>query len=208
MCTVERLSHIKDLLRSSKRIVFPLVTPSGNLAGLILRRNVMFCISHSPTFRSFEDAQSQQARNHSEEIRHAEAHMQDWRRDKYDEAHTIMKGSAALEDAFLNFTPYMDAGCMTARPATPAKRLAALFRRVGLSHLCITDKNNVFQGLITRRALITPPAHLMPPAPAAVSHAAPEHDAHVVAHSEEEDPSLRKRHAASIDEGDEEHKHA
>jgi hypothetical protein len=41
MCTVERLSHIKELLAKSKRIVFPLTTPAGKMARLILRRYVL-----------------------------------------------------------------------------------------------------------------------------------------------------------------------
>ena len=210
LCTVERLSHIKEILGSSSRIVFPLVFPSGNLAGLILRRNVMFCISHSPIYDSFSEAEAQTGlSDHAEEIRHAESFMKDWRNDKYDDSATITRASAQIEDAFLNFTPYMDAGCMTARPATPAKTLAALFRRVGLSHLCITDKDNKFQGLITRRTLITPPATAT--AAAAAQHGAAHGAAHggspakSAAHS-----SLRLR-VTSIAEGQEsteEHKHA
>jgi hypothetical protein len=175
LCTIARMSTIKDVLAKSNRIVFPLVTPSGFFAGLILRRNVIFCVSHSPTYQSAAEAASAVlGRSHAEELRNAASGsrvMGDWRSDKYDVAHTITgsKGSSAVEDSFINFTPYMDSGCLTARPATPAKRLAALFRRVGLSHLCITDKNNVFQGLITRRVLIYPPSALA--AAAAAAHA-------------------------------------
>ena len=177
LCTIARMSTIKDVLAKSNRIVFPLVTPSGFFAGLILRRNVIFCVSHSPTYQTAaEAAGAVLGRSHAEELRNAASGsrvMGDWRSDKYDVAHTITrsKGSSAVEDSFINFTPYMDSGCLTARPATPAKRLAALFRRVGLSHLCITDKNNVFQGLITRRVLIYPPSALAAAAAAAVAHA-------------------------------------
>lgn len=38
VCTIERLSAVKDLLGKSKRVVFPVITPSGSFAGLILRR--------------------------------------------------------------------------------------------------------------------------------------------------------------------------
>jgi hypothetical protein len=176
---VERLSTIKEILRSSKRIVFPLRTPAGHFAGLILRRNVMFCITHSPTYRTAEEAGAaiNSARNRSDAMIKAERAMKDWRKDKYDDSHTLTRATAEIEDAFLNLTPYMDAGCMTARLATPATRLAALFRRVGLSHLCITDKNNVFQGLITRRSLITPPLTQAQQAAAAAAAAhAHDHD--------------------------------
>ena len=217
MCTVERLSKIKELLQSSKR------TPSGNLAGLILRRSVMFCITHAPTYSSAQEAldpRGASGRSHGDELRHAVDFMKDWRKDKYDDSATITRGSALLEDAFLNLTPYMDAGCMTARPLTPAKRLAAVFRRVGLSHLCITDKNNIFQGLITRRSLITPPPHLMPPthaghahghggAPAAAGHD-DDLDAHelaapipaaVAAQQQQQQPEMRRRRADEGEEG-------
>jgi len=171
MCTVERLSHVKDVLMKSRRIVFPLETPEGNFAGLILRRNVMICVAQGKTYPSFDLARAEggRVRSHdSQTLGRSPSPVRDlfndWRKDKLDYAATLThrpgKGGNVddeLDDAsWINFRPYMDGGCLTARPDTPAKRLAILFRRVGLSHLCITDKNNVFQGLITRRALITP----------------------------------------------------
>jgi len=39
MQIVERLSHVQHTLSASNRVVFPLITPSGTLAGLILRRS-------------------------------------------------------------------------------------------------------------------------------------------------------------------------
>jgi hypothetical protein len=158
MNTIERLSRVQDILSKSKRVVFPLITPSGTLAGLILTRNVMYCLSpDAPTWATYAEAEAQQARDHGEALREAQnKNKLDWHNDRKDYSATITK-KADLEDVWINFLPYMDAGCMTARPQTPAKRLAALFRRVGLSHLCITDKDNVFRGLVTRRSLITPP---------------------------------------------------
>lgn len=122
----------------------------------------MHCVRHAPTFLTFDDALTEHSNDHSETIRTIKSG--DWHNDRRDEAATITYGIKEVEEAFINFAPYMDAGCMTARPQTPAKRLAALFRRVGLSHLCITDKDNIFRGLITRRSLIT------------VQQAAEEHD--------------------------------
>lgn len=165
MNTIERLSRVKEILSSSKRVVFPLINPStGTFSGLILTRNIIFCLTHAPTYGTFAEAQEQTAQvDHNEAIRDAQAkHKGDWHNDKKDYSSTITRGAREIEDLWINLTPYMDAGCMTARPQTPAKRLAALFRRVGLSHLCITDKNNVFRGLITRRSLITPPGTAQP----------------------------------------------
>lgn len=159
MNTIERLSHVQDVLSKSKRVVFPLITPTGGLAGLILTRNVLYCLSpDAPTYSSYAEAEAQKSVDHGEALR--EAHNKnklDWHDDRKDYSATITRGKAEIADVWINFTPYMDAGCMTARPQTPAKRLAALFRRVGLSHLCITDKDNIFRGLVTRRSLITPP---------------------------------------------------
>jgi chloride channel 7 len=160
ICVVESLSVLKSVLTQTSRIVFPVLTRSGTFSGLILRRNVMYCLSHSPTYSNIIEAMesnSNSNRSHSDEIRLAERHTSDWRSDKYDQAHTITRGSRSFEDAFVNLSMYVDIGCMSARPLTPAKRLAVLFRRVGLSHLTITDKNHSFLGLITRRQLITPP---------------------------------------------------
>lgn len=39
MSTIERLSHVKNVLEKSKRVVFPLITPAGTFAGLILTRS-------------------------------------------------------------------------------------------------------------------------------------------------------------------------
>jgi len=217
LCTVARLSQVKEVLQRSSRIVFPLTTPgpAGTFAGLILRRNVMHCLAHAPTYpTASEAAGAGTTRSHAQEQQRTKSGGDDWRSDKYDVAHTITRGSGELEDAFINFTPFMDAGCMTARPATPAKRLAALFRRVGLSHLCITDKNNVFQGLITRRALIAPPAALAAAAAAQHAHTqghtavptqAPGAEVSAEQHQEQQQQP-RQRHVAGEEVQEEEHK--
>ena len=48
-------------------------------------------------------------------------------------------------------------GALTAHEETSAKRIAAIFRRVGISHLAVSDANNKLVGVITRRHLIKPP---------------------------------------------------
>lgn len=48
-------------------------------------------------------------------------------------------------------------GALTAHEETSAKRIAAIFRRVGISHLGVSDANNKLVGVITRRHLIKPP---------------------------------------------------
>jgi hypothetical protein len=158
----------------------------------------MFCITHSATYRTYDEAASAEHRTHADALRAAEATAGvDWRRDKYDSSATITRGPSEIEECYVSLLPYMDAGCMTARAQTPAKRLAALFRRVGLSHLCITDKNNRFVGLITRRSLITPP--MTPAAMAAAAaeaahghgHGAPQpdHEEHAESSNVTDDPS-------------------
>jgi hypothetical protein len=49
---------------------------------------------------------------------------------------------------------------LTAHEETSAKRIAAIFRRLGISHLGVSDANNKLVGVITRRHLIKPPAAL------------------------------------------------
>jgi hypothetical protein len=48
-------------------------------------------------------------------------------------------------------------GALTAHEETSAKRIAAIFRRLGISHLGVSDESNTLVGVITRRHLIKPP---------------------------------------------------
>lgn len=167
---IEKLGNVKDKLTSSKRIVFPVISnQGGHLAGLISRRNLMSAIKVGKTYKSLPEALSTLDKKKKSRVHRPsdvgatqDTAMPDWREDRRDYSSTVSR-STVFEDYWLNLSPFMDAGAVTARAETPAKRLAALFRRVGLSHVCVCDKHNRFLGLITRRHLITPPAHLMPP---------------------------------------------
>jgi CBS domain-containing protein len=86
---------------------------------------------------------------------------------------TVM-GADKFDDKFskhlVNLTPFMDAGALTAHEDTSAKRIAAIFRRLGISHLGVADHTNKLVGVITRRHLIKAPAVLPPNTP----HMAPQ----------------------------------
>lgn len=62
----------------------------------------------------------------------------------------------------LCFAAVTASGALTAHEDTSAKRIAAIFRRMGLSHLAVADNTNKLVGIITRRHLIKPPSAATP----------------------------------------------
>lgn len=138
----------------------------------------MYCATQGKTYPTREAALQQGAGDRSS-LAAQQALSSGWQNDHRDESATL-RSRAGLEDAWVNFSAHMDGGVMTARPMTPTKRLATLFRRVGLSHLCITDKDHIFRGLVTRRSLLTPPQ----PAPAAPAATDSAHDGAAAAASD------------------------
>ena len=56
---------------------------------------------------------------------------------------------------FLNLRSLIDTGVFTVHEETSTKRIHAMFRRIGLSHLCVLDHQHQLTGIITRRSLIT-----------------------------------------------------
>ena len=56
---------------------------------------------------------------------------------------------------FLNLRSLIDTGVFTVHEETSTKRVHAMFRRIGLSHLPVIDHQHQLTGIITRRSLIT-----------------------------------------------------
>ena len=85
----------------------------------------------------------------------AEGAMGDWH-DTVDYAATLNADfhSAHLR-YFLNLRPLIDTGVFTVTQETSNKRIHAMFRRIGLSHLCVLDHSHRLTGIITRRSLLS-----------------------------------------------------
>jgi len=82
--------------------------------------------------------------------------MGDWS-DTTDYRKTIGTFDDKYAKYLINLTPFMDAGALSGHEETSAKRIAAIFRRLGISHLGVCDEHNKLVGVITRRHLIKPP---------------------------------------------------
>ena len=169
---VERLSVIKQRLLQSKRVIFPLLTPAGQLVGCISRRSIMRAVNDSRSFATYTEALLQDERPaHAQQPAHTAA-ADDWHQSTVTHNAAVLSSSTftRFEEHWLNLRRFCDQGVITAHPTTPAKRLQMLFRRLGISHLCVTDKRHHFLGFVTRRCLIYPPASAAAPLP--TSHSA------------------------------------
>ena len=170
---VERLSVIRARLLSSKRVVFPLLTPTGQLAGVIGRRSIMRAVSESRSYATYQEAllleEHRSAADHPAALKASEERKwQDWHASTVTNNNALSSSSfTQFEDNWLNLRAFSDSGVITAHPSTPSKRLQMLFRRLGISHLCVTDRSHRFLGFVTRRCLIYPPQQ---PQSAAAQH--------------------------------------
>ena len=186
--SVERLSVLRTVLLNSRRVRFPLLSPSGQLRGVINRQAVMAAVARSRSYATYEEAalldgdagkSAATARDGSSSSNRRasigsvsgsgggggggssadDGSHNDWHQSTVLNNNALSSSSFTdFEDNFLNLQPYADQGTITAHPSTPAKRLVTLFRRLGLSHLPVVDKQHRFLGFVTRRCLIVPPA--------------------------------------------------
>ena len=183
--SIERLSVLRTVLLNSRRVRFPLLSPGGQLRGVINRQAVMQAVTRSRSYSTYEEAalledstsKPSAAHRGSSGLRRAstgggdEAAVGDWHQSTVLNNNALSSSSFVdFEDNFVNLQPYADQGTITAHPSTPAKRLVTLFRRLGLSHLPVTDKQHRFVGFVTRRCLIVPPTSNSTPAPAHKQH--------------------------------------
>ena len=175
--SVERLSVLRTVLLQSRRVRFPLLSPSGQLRGVINRQAVMQAVARSRSYATYEEAalldegagKSSAAASNGGNRRASlgsssggagadDGSLGDWHQSTVLNNNALSSSSFVdFEDNFVNLQPYADQGTITAHPSTPAKRLVTLFRRLGLSHLPVTDKQHRFLGFVTRRCLIVPP---------------------------------------------------
>ena len=177
---VERLSVIRSRLLQSKRVVFPLLNPSGQLVGCIGRRAIMRAVTESRSYATYQEALLFDEQHNTAQQGHS-THTNNTHSshppllavgggssdDFSGHASNTVTHNAALssssftrlEDNWMNLRSFSDQGVITAHPTTPAKRLQMLFRRLGIAHLCVTDRRHHFLGFVTRRCLIYPPSN-------------------------------------------------
>jgi len=193
---LDSLEHILHVLDHSKSMLLPVVSADGQdkFVGMIMRRSVLYALKYTKLYKDQEEFLEETGaavagagagsgaggsgvtqRRASSSMLEIEKAMGDVRNTKKAALDTnTLLGSEGLEDKFagylVNLTPFMDAGALTAHEETSAKRIAAIFRRLGISHLGVADGSNKLVGIITRRHLIKPPAVLPPNTP----HLAPQ----------------------------------
>ena len=181
--TLERI-NILEVLDRSRSMLLPVVSSDGGnrFMGMIMRRSVIYALKYTKLYKDlgeFADDQcagldqlevaavtggagSAQRRSNSSMLE-VESKM-GGHRDTSDYSASIERFDDKFAGYLVNLAPFMDAGTLTAHEETSAKRIAAIFRRLGISHLGVSDANIRLVGIITRRHLIKPPAAL-PPAP-------------------------------------------
>ena len=210
--SIERLSVLREVLLKSRRVRFPLLSPTGQLRGVINRQAVMQAVTRSRSYSTYEEAALLDDSTGKPSAAHGlgsgrrastgsasagdEAGVGDWHQSTVLNNNALSSSSFVdFEDNFLNLTPYADQGAITAHPSTPAKRLVTLFRRLGLSHLPVTDRQHRFVGFVTRRCLIAPPSATSAATAAGQSQLYADSSAAQQAHDEFEARLAQKRSA-------------
>ena len=177
---IDTLEHILDVLDLTKASTLPVTDEHGKFVGQIARTSIAYALKYTPLYASKEaairrkgtadssvggqpalltasggsavaEAELAASSGHSELLM-AESAMGDW----HDTNATIDADfHAAHLRYFLNLRALIDTGVFTVQQETSAKRIHAMFRRIGLSHLCVIDHHHALAGIITRRSLIT-----------------------------------------------------
>ena len=185
---LDTLDHILSVLDQSRSMLLPVITADGKFVGMIMRRSVIYALKYTKLYRDLDEfnADQQEGPDAARDAptvtggagpqqRRAVSSMLEVEKKMGDVRDTTVVtdygghsagglGQDKFDDKFatylINLAPLMDAGALTAHEETSAKRVAAIFRRVGISHLGVSDANNKLVGIITRRHLIKPPATL------------------------------------------------
>jgi len=150
---IDKVVNVLDVLKHTNAVVIP-VSENGQFAGMVMRKAIVYALTRTRFYESRDDAIQEQkfistfyptrdlaglsaAGDSSDLLRVPEVNPQHLH-------------------SFVNLTPYVDAGCFSAQLETPTQRVQALFRRVGTSHLAVTDQWNKVLGVITRGDLLKP----------------------------------------------------
>lgn len=153
---IERLGALLNQLEIHNTALFPVVRhDNGKYMGTINMRYMLFAIRHARNYATKEEALKETVIPLYEA-----AQKQDlsWR-DNINV--TRMADELKIDRAFLarfvNLRSYVDIGATYAHEDTHARRLHALFRRLGVSHIPVVDRDHRLLGVLTRRNLLSPP---------------------------------------------------
>jgi len=138
---VERVCRITETLKSTTHNGFPIITPKGHVAGLILRRQILVLL-----------------RDHVWEGRHR---VTDQVKERFVGSYaldSLVGGSwvAELEhdSASIDLRSFMDPCPLSPGYLTPLNRIHRLFNEFGMRHLPIIDREACLCGIITRKDLL------------------------------------------------------
>ena len=178
---IDTLERILDVLDLTKASTLPVTDEEGRFVGQIARASIAYALKYTPLYSTREAAirrkelkptdgrrlsaagpltssggsalgEELNATGGHADLLLAESAMGDW----HDTNATI---TADFHEAhlgyFLNLRSLLDTGVFTVQQSTSARRVHAMFRRLGLSHLCVIDHQHQLRGIITRRSLIT-----------------------------------------------------
>lgn len=151
---IERVGVLLDVLAKSNLVVLPVVK-QGFFAGMVMRRALIYALTKTRYFATYDDALRQQE-FFSEYSPGREMETLASSTSANDFSFRVPNVPVQHHNSYVNLTPFVDAGAFSAQPDTPTTRVQQLFRRVGSSHLCVTDLHNHVLGVITRRDLLVP----------------------------------------------------
>jgi len=137
---VETVGKVSDLLSSSTHNGFPVVTPEGHVAGLILRRQILVLLRH----RVWEGPHR----------------MTDDFKEKFVGSYALssLRGGAWIaelrRDATIDLRCFMDPCPLCPGYLTPLNRVHRLFNEFGMRHLPVINRDAKLCGIITRKDLL------------------------------------------------------
>lgn len=174
VCRYDSLCHILDTLDRSKSIVLPVTSLDGTFYGVIKRTQLIVAMKLGTLYDTVQDAQAAQLINHNHELSsnhqnsftntsgsqpHKPVKLDkrlrqlDWC-DVNDYTQTLDKLNDGMDDKCLDLTAYIDSGVLAVHETTSTKRCSVLFRKLGISHLMVTNVQHKLVGVITRRNLL------------------------------------------------------
>lgn len=149
---VERLGSLIELLEDTKSLVFPCESDTGRFIGSISRTAVIFAMNNLETHTTPEGAKlwTPQSSVSAEFF----TNMRTLTRRALIAESDQEAGNRKSMDSYVNLSPLIDQGVFAASKLTRAKVVYNFFRKMGSSHMFVTDTHNRVVGLITRAQLI------------------------------------------------------
>lgn len=200
ICRYDTLEHILDTLDRSKSVVLPVTNLDGTFYGVIKRTQLIVAMKYGELHDSVQDAitahklatgqtpkntsNASTLSNSSSKVSQANKkpvkldkrlRQLDWA-DVNDYTATLDELDKGMDNKIMDLSRYVDSGVLAVHEQTSSKRCAALFRKLGVSHLMVTDVRHKLVGVITRRNLIAAPEKAASTAPAASTDVLPPTD--------------------------------